>query len=112
MTRAHLDRAVLEWIAEGALAPPDDERFERLALQLFAYQHAENEAYRRYCTALGVDPESVTTFEAIPAIPTGAFKEARFIGTLLSKWNEAKNSKCAFPQYRKAQKNKPSYQPA
>ncbi len=77
MTRAHLDRAVLEWIAEGALAPPDDERFERLALQLFAYQHAENEAYRRYCTALGVDPESVTTWEAIPAIPTGAFKEAR-----------------------------------
>jgi hypothetical protein len=77
VSRNSLDRAVLEWIAEGALGPPDDVRFERLALELFGYQYEENAPYRRYCNAYGVEPGSVATWDAIPAVPTGAFKEAR-----------------------------------
>ena len=42
MTRNPLDRAVLEWIAEGVTEPRDDVRFEHLALVLFLYQYAEN----------------------------------------------------------------------
>jgi hypothetical protein len=77
VSRESLDRAVLDWIAEGAIAPDDDGRFERLALELFAYQHEHNPAYRRLVRAYGVDAESVRSWRAIPAVPTGAFKEAR-----------------------------------
>ncbi|MEE8556598.1 MAG: long-chain fatty acid--CoA ligase [Myxococcota bacterium] len=77
MSRNALDRAVLEWISEGALAPPDRERFDRLALALFAYQYEHNLPYRRFCTALALDPGQVNSFREIPAVPTGAFKEAR-----------------------------------
>ncbi len=75
--RASLDRAVLDWIAEGALSPRDDARFEALALALFRFQHAANAAYRRICDAFQVDPGRVRRWSEIPAVPTGAFKEAR-----------------------------------
>jgi hypothetical protein len=77
VSRAALDRAVLDLIAEGATSPSDEERFERLALELFAYQHRHNPAYRRFCDALGVDAKAVRSWRDIPAVPTGAFKEAR-----------------------------------
>jgi hypothetical protein len=75
--RAALDRRVLDWIAEGALAPRDDARFEALALALFRFQHAANAAYRRICDAFEVDPGRVRRWSEIPAVPTGAFKRAR-----------------------------------
>jgi hypothetical protein len=68
---------VLDWIGEGALAPTDEERFGSLALELFAYQHRHNAAYRRLCEAYRVEPATVRSWEEIPAVPTGAFKEAR-----------------------------------
>ena len=77
MSRSRIDRAVLEWISEGALALPDDARFERLALELFAYQYAHNAPYRRFCASRSADPERVRGWRAIPAIPAGAFREAR-----------------------------------
>lgn len=75
--RAALERRVLEWIAEGALAPGDDARFESLALALFRFQHAHDAAYRRICDAFGVEARRVSRWSEIPAVPTGAFKEAR-----------------------------------
>jgi hypothetical protein len=78
VTRSEIEREVLAWIAEGVDAPAQEERFDRLALALFRLQHAQGAAYRRLCAAFGCDdPERVKHWREIPAVPTGAFKEAR-----------------------------------
>ena len=48
--------------------------FEELALEVFAFQFSENQAYRRYCEALGKGPQNVDDWLAIPALPTDVFK--------------------------------------
>jgi phenylacetate-coenzyme A ligase PaaK-like adenylate-forming protein len=78
VTRAELEREVLAWIAEGVDAPPDDARFAALALALFRLQVEKGAAYRRWCAAFGRDPRAVRDWREILAVPTGAFKEARF----------------------------------
>jgi len=75
--RAEIERAVLDWIAQGVDAPADDARFETIALALFRLQHAQCAAYRRLCAAFGVEAEHVRRWQEIPMVPTGAFKEAR-----------------------------------
>ncbi len=77
MTREEIERAVLAWIAEGVDARADDARFDRLALALFAFQYEHGAAYRRFCNAFRVDPARVQRWQDVPAVPTGAFKEAR-----------------------------------
>ena len=52
-----------------------DADFEALALELFGLQFKHNPAYRRLCEARGARSESVTSWTAIPAAPTSAFKE-------------------------------------
>ncbi|HVR45914.1 MAG TPA: hypothetical protein VMT95_04700 [Candidatus Binatia bacterium] len=55
----------------------DDAAFDDLALRLFAYQLRYNAPYARYCARLGVTPASLPhSWEAIPAVPAPAFKEA------------------------------------
>ena len=76
MTRAELERRVLDWIGEGVDAA-DDARFDELALALFALQYQGGDAYRRLCRAAGRGPENVKTWRDVPPVPTGAFKEAR-----------------------------------
>ena len=77
MSRRALDAKVRALIDEGALAAPDEARFEALALELFAYQYEHNLPYRRMCDAFGARPGEVSRWPEIPAVPTGAFKEAR-----------------------------------
>lgn len=77
MTRAEIERVLLAWIAEGLDAKPSEERFERLALALFRLQWESGAAYRKLCAAFGRDPRGVRHWRDIPAVPTGAFKEAR-----------------------------------
>jgi hypothetical protein len=78
VTRAELEREVLAWIAEGVDPPASEARFDRLALALFRLQWEHGGAYRRLCAAFGCDdPERVKSWREIPAVPTGAFKEAR-----------------------------------
>ena len=69
-----LDADILALIEEGLDAAPDDDRFNSLALRLFAYQFANNEPYRKYCQSQGHSPETVTTWQDIPAVPIAAFK--------------------------------------
>jgi hypothetical protein len=52
-----------------------DAEFDRMALQLFAEQHAGNAAFRRFCQLRGVAPRTVRTWRDIPAVPITAFKE-------------------------------------
>lgn len=52
-----------------------DAEFEALALRLFAWQHASNEPYRRFCQRRGATPRTVRSWCDIPAVPINAFKE-------------------------------------
>lgn len=66
--------AIEAWHRRGE--PLSTEAFNDLALRIFAYQFRYNEPYARYCAALGVTPTSLASWEAIPAVPAAAFKEA------------------------------------
>lgn len=74
-----LRAGVLEFIGRGSGAPAAEEGFERLALEIFAYQFAENEPYRRYCERRGRTPDVVARWTEIPAVPTAAFKAAALV---------------------------------
>lgn len=51
--------------------------FDDLALRIFAHQLRYNEPYARFCASLGVTLEAMPgTWDAIPPVPAGAFKEA------------------------------------
>jgi hypothetical protein len=52
-----------------------DTEFDALALRLFAHQHANNAAYRRFCQLRGATPRTVKGWRDIPAVPISAFKE-------------------------------------
>jgi hypothetical protein len=51
--------------------------FERLALEVFAYQHERNEPYRRYCDRYGKGPTDVRSWRNVPAVPAASFASAR-----------------------------------
>ncbi|MCP4006208.1 MAG: CoF synthetase [bacterium] len=77
MKRGEIEHEILEWMGEGVDSECDDARFERLALALFSHQYEHGEAYRRFCDAFDRPPSRVARWQEIPAVPTGAFKEAR-----------------------------------
>ena len=52
-----------------------EESFNRLALDVFAFQHKHNPAYRRFCEGRRTAPQTVHHWSQIPAVPTAAFKE-------------------------------------
>jgi hypothetical protein len=74
-----LDREILgvihAWHQHGAELTQGE--FNDLALRLFDYQLRYNAPYARYCERLGVTRDAFpASWEAIPAIPAPAFKEA------------------------------------
>jgi len=52
------------------------ERFETLALEVFAHQFAHCAAYRQYCLTRGRTPAVVGEWQAIPPVPIVAFARA------------------------------------
>jgi Acyl-protein synthetase, LuxE len=69
---AQLEAEILAAIERRSV--PD---FNDLALRIFAHQLRYNVPYAKYCASLGVTAESLpASWEAIPAVPTGAYKEA------------------------------------
>lgn len=52
-----------------------DAEFNGLALMLFTLQFEHNAAYRKICSARGIQPNDVTHWSRVPATPTEAFKE-------------------------------------
>lgn len=72
--RADLDRRVLDWLRESDFRN-DDERFEALARDLFAFQYEHCTAYGAFCRGRGRTPGTLRDWREIPAVPTGAFKE-------------------------------------
>ncbi|MBC5783924.1 long-chain fatty acid--CoA ligase [Ramlibacter sp. USB13] len=67
-----LVEALLAFIAQDGCS---DAEFDALALRLFAHQHANNAAYRRFCQLRGTTPRTVKGWRDIPAVPISAFKE-------------------------------------
>jgi hypothetical protein len=61
----------------GVNAVRSEARFEALALEIFHHQYERNAPYRRLCETFGVQAERVGRWQDIPAVPTGAYKEAR-----------------------------------
>ncbi|MEO2053696.1 MAG: long-chain fatty acid--CoA ligase [Nitrospira sp.] len=54
--------------------PGSDPLFNELALLLYRHQYRHNSPYRQFSDSLHQSPETVKTWEAIPAIPVIAFK--------------------------------------
>ncbi len=52
----------------------NSDNFETHALELFAWQYAENPLYHSYCNALRITPEMVTKLTDIPFLPVSFFK--------------------------------------
>lgn len=53
-----------------------DAQFDALAAELFAFQVAHDEPYRRYCPRRGATPRRVAGWRDIPPVPISAFKDA------------------------------------
>lgn len=51
-----------------------DADFTGLALEIFNYQYGNNEVYRLFTDALGIDVNQVTCLERIPFLPVDTFK--------------------------------------
>jgi hypothetical protein len=74
MNRTEIETDVLEWTKQTPWRE-DAARFERLALALFHFQYEACEPYARFCRSFERTPSNVKSFDEIPAVPTGAFKE-------------------------------------
>jgi len=59
-----------------------DRDFESLALEVFRFQYAENQVYRAYCDALGVQETAVQRLTEIPFLPVRFFKTHRVVTTV------------------------------
>ncbi len=55
--------------------------FNALALEVFRFQYKENEIYRKYVHALGVNVNAIKTIEEIPFLPVRFFKSHQVIST-------------------------------
>lgn len=64
---------------------PEPVRFADLALRVFRFQYAGNEAYRRFCDRRGRSPQNVSEWTEIPAVPVSAFKQAELVVSGLGK---------------------------
>ncbi len=74
MERREIERELLHWMrVEPDRHDPD--RFERLALALFAHQFEHCDAFGKFAAGRGARPSQVGTWREIPPVPTGAFKE-------------------------------------
>jgi hypothetical protein len=56
------------------IADPAGDRFEELALAVFAFQHERVDPYRRLCDGRGVSPATVRDWREVPAVPALAMK--------------------------------------
>ncbi|MBA2848101.1 acyl-protein synthetase [Thermosulfuriphilus ammonigenes] len=69
-----LDQEIQAFVARG-LDNNDEKTFNRLALKEFELQFRNIEPYRTFCLKVGRTPETVSSWEDIPAVPSLAFKK-------------------------------------
>ncbi|MBM7345106.1 long-chain fatty acid--CoA ligase [Pantoea coffeiphila] len=72
MTEAAIISALLTFLQRDDTTDAD---FNRLALEIFAYQFEHNLSYRRFAIQRGRTPLTVKSWQKIPAVPITAFKD-------------------------------------
>jgi len=72
VTQDEIIRELLDFIAADDAA---ESAFDRLALEIFAYQFKHNEPLRKFCLQRGRTPRTAKSWRDIPAVPINAFKE-------------------------------------
>jgi len=55
----------------------DEDAYDRLALEVYAYQFERNAPYRRYCERMGSDPSRASSWRDVPAVPAASFADVR-----------------------------------
>jgi acyl-protein synthetase LuxE len=55
----------------------DEDAFDRLALDVYAYQYERNVPYRRYCERMASDPSRASSWRDVPAVPAASFADVR-----------------------------------
>lgn len=71
-----LVRFMTRSLGASRISPAESEaEFNSLAVEWFGIQYQHNAAYRCWCEALGVEPQNVSEWRQIPAMPTSGFKE-------------------------------------
>jgi hypothetical protein len=68
-----LDARILAHIG----ATRDEDAFDRLALEVYAYQFERNAPYRRYCERMGSEPSRASSWRDVPAVPAASFADVR-----------------------------------
>jgi phenylacetate-coenzyme A ligase PaaK-like adenylate-forming protein len=53
-----------------------EKEFNKIALEVFHFQQAGNEVYRRYCNLMHINPYDIQHYAAIPFLPIELFKSA------------------------------------
>jgi hypothetical protein len=71
---ADLDRTISAFIARSDAS---DAEFDRLAIDLFAYQYRNNAPYRNLCDQRRRSPSNVGSWRDVPALSAGSFADAR-----------------------------------
>lgn len=74
MTEYAVLREELGDLFRDPLTPLEEERFQDLALRIFALQYQGSEVYRAYCDGRGRSPGTVSRWEDVPRVPAEAFK--------------------------------------
>jgi hypothetical protein len=74
VTFQDLSRELLDLMERGVGKPLPESAFNDLAVRVFQFQCAANEAYGGFVARRGVDPEAVASWREIPFLPTRAFK--------------------------------------
>ncbi len=67
----NLENKLLSSIAGGEM---DACTFNAFSMNVFKHQYTHNPAYNNFCNALGITPDSISTWEEIPAVTTDIFK--------------------------------------
>jgi hypothetical protein len=74
VTENEIVEAILAFIARDDAAG-DEDAFNQLALELFAYQFECNVPLRNFCRQRSRTPRTVKRWQDIPAVPISAFKD-------------------------------------
>jgi len=75
VTREALRTALGQAMAGGVVRKWGDEEFNLLALEIFRYQARTNPVYGAFVQNRGIDPNDISGWMAIPAVPARAFKD-------------------------------------
>ena len=71
----------MEGIEERIFGIGTDAEFEALALEIFRFQYANCDIYRRYADGIGRNPDRVQQLEDIPFLPIEFFKTQKITST-------------------------------